>query len=405
MAKNPFLPNTWEIIKEVDLRPLREQALRNLEIAIVGAPGSGRAELASQMLRDPARPHLEATTPLLILDLSSADQANDADLIILMMDASESDSSREQALVKGWHDAKKRVIVFINQRDTLSESDALTPQHQQRVVWGPAHDSDFLLREFAPVMIDVLKDQLLSLGRHFPLLRVPIAHFLINDTCLSNAAYALSTGLAEIIAVLDIPIAVADMLILTKNQAYLAYKLGLVLGFSTRWADYVVEFGGVLGGGFIWRQAARTLVGFIPVWGIIPKTAISYAGTYVVGHAILQWYLTGRHISGKQMKALYSQAFDRGKALASRLLRRFPRPSLPKISRPGRPKLPSLRRRKETNAAPNPESAQVCELCGQLSAAEARFCQYCGNAFAYQTMALIDPAPDQSKNINQDTAP
>ena len=114
---------------------------------------------------------------------------------------------------------------------------------------------------------------------------------------------------------------VTDMFVLTKTQAYLVYKLGLAFGFSTQWQDYVAEFGSVLGTGFLWRQIARGLIGLIPVYGIIPKVGVSYAGTYVVGNAILQWYLTGRHISAKQMRELYRHAFDRGRETARELLR------------------------------------------------------------------------------------
>ena len=253
MAKRIAFPNTWETIKEVDLRPLREQALKLVKIAIVGAPGSGRATLVDQMRCDPARPHLQADTPLLILDLEHAEQATGADLIILIMDSRKRDSALEQKMVKSWHNYGRRVFVFINQFEVGTEIQQAGPagaQPKQRVVWGSVQDSDFLLKQFAPLVIDILRDRLLSLGRHFPLFRVPIARYVINDTCVSNAAYALSTGLAETVAVLDVPIAVADMVILTKNQAYLAYKLGLALGYSTRWQDYVAEFGGVLGGGF-----------------------------------------------------------------------------------------------------------------------------------------------------------
>jgi hypothetical protein len=148
------------------------------------------------------------------------------------------------------------------------------------------------------------------------------------------------------------------------------------LGFSTRWQDYVAEFGGVLGGGFLWRELARTLVGLIPVWGIIPKTAISYAGTYVIGHFILQWYLTGRHLSRKQMQQLYKSAFARGKNMARSLLGRLPRPRLPK-PKISRPRLP----RRKPRALPAPAVIQTCTQCGRTSAADASFCQYCGQAY------------------------
>ena len=76
-----------------------------------------------------------------------------------------------------------------------------------------------------------------------------IAHQLINETCFSNAVYSLTTGVAEVVPIFDIPLNITDMVVLTKAQAFLVYKLGLTLGFSTRWQDYLGEFGSVVGGG------------------------------------------------------------------------------------------------------------------------------------------------------------
>jgi uncharacterized protein (DUF697 family) len=230
------------------------------------------------------------------------------------------------------------------------------------------------------------------------------------------------------------------MIILTKSQAFLAYKLGLLFGFSTRWQDYVTEFGGVIGGGFVWRQIARSLVGLIPVWGIIPKVAISYSGTYVVGHAILGWYITGRHLNAKQMRALTSQAFTKGKDYASKLGKKLPHPKLVKRKKDLLPsplvkpeltqgeiiiftesgvshespqsaqaemenqsdekqvpdlktdgivqrtmlqkqrkerKLQIIRRKKK--GASETDNRRLCIKCGKSSSIDASFCQYCGN--------------------------
>jgi len=374
-----YLSDTWQTIKEVDLRPIREQALRGVRIAIVGTPGSGRATLADQMRRDPSHPEAEVDTPALILDLDNAEKAVNMDLLILMMDSRRTDSSREQELVKSWHNQGLKVLVFINQfaePDGSLSVNPMTSRGKRRVVWGSVLDTDLLVEQFVPIVIEMLPEHLLSLGRYFPLFRVATARYLINDTCFTNAAYALSTGLAETVAVLDIPIAVTDMVVMSKNQAFLVYKLGLALGQSTRWQDYVVEFGGVLGGGFLWRELARTLVGLIPVWGIAPKTAIAYAGTYVVGNVVLQWYLTGRHLSRKQMQQMYRGAFARGKDVAHNLITRISRP---RLSRPRiqRPKLPRLKRK----ALPAGESVRICPKCGQTSSADAKFCQYCGEIF------------------------
>ena len=232
----------------------------------------------------------------------------------------------------------------------------------------------------------------MALGRKFPIFRIPIAHYLINETCYTNAAYSLSTGLAEIIPVLTIPLTITDMIVLSKNQAFLVYKLGLTLGFSTRWQDYIAEFGGVLGSGFMWRQIARSLIGLVPLWGIIPKVGVAYAGTYVVGNVVLQWYITGRHLSKKQMQELYYRSLHQGKETARRILSRmpkirFPRLKLPRLKlrrlqRPSvrLPRLPSFSSRKKRQAKAMVAS-QECPECGRLSAEDAVLCQYCGFTF------------------------
>jgi len=376
-VKNNFLFNTWDAIKEVDLRPIRQEALAGVKIAIIGKEGVGRHMLANQMRRDPSRPHLQTDTPLLILDLDQSTQALEADLIILMADPSNAEVTIEREFANNFSIKGKKVIIFLHQIDQSNKIMIINPERdwgRKYVVWGSVEDTDFLLNKFAPVIIRLIPDKLLGLGRYYPLFRVPIANHLINDNCLTNASYALSTGLAETIGIFDIPIVVADSIILTKNQAYLVYKLGLTLGYSTQWQDYIAEFGGVLGGGFAWRQIARTLVGLVPVWGLIPKTAIAYAGTYIVGHAILEWYLTGKHLSRKQIQKLYSRAIAHGRQVASNLLHRLPRIKIPK---PSRLRLPV----KKSKALPEKTDMKKCPRCGKNSAIDANYCQYCSFPF------------------------
>jgi uncharacterized protein (DUF697 family) len=371
MAGWKELANVWKNVREVDLRPIREEALREVRLALVGEEGSGRRTLAEQLRRDPNRPNTRVHTPVNILGLDPAAEIVDADLIIIVVRAASKDLQRHQVLARQWTSAGKKVVVFYN----LGDDGQQAGTSEMDVVWdalrlfvGRADDSDYLLKTFVPAIIELMPDLLLSFGRHFPLFRVPVAHHLINDTAFSNAAYALSSGLAEIVPVLGIPLNITDMVVLTKAQAFLVYRLGLELGFSTRWQDYVSEFGSVVGGGFLWRQLARYLVGLIPVVGILPKVAVSYAGTYVVGQVVLRWYLTGRHVSPQQVRGLYRQAFEQGKNVARNLLAKTPRPRL-------------IRRRR----AELPPGGQNCPNCGKVSAADAAFCQYCGQAFTRPT--------------------
>ena len=362
------LVNIWKNLKEVDLRPYREEALTPVKIAIVGRTGVGRHTLADQLRRDPQRLASETQTAMLISDLNSEDWVNAAELIILMLDASSSDFSLEQELAKKWASAGKKVLAFINRLD-LSENQDINSislgWEMDRVLHGSVLNPVFLQQEFTPAIMELLPERHLALGRQFPLFRMEIAHKLINDTSLSNAVYALSTGMAEVIPIFDIPLNIADMIVLTKAQAFLVYKLGLALGFSTRWEDYMAEFGSVIGGGFVWRQLSRMLIGLIPVWGIVPKVAVAYAGTYAVGHVVLQWYLTRRKLTNQQMRTIYTQALTNGKKIARDMASRLPRPRF------GRRKADQLQ---AINMKP-------CPFCGKTNAPDALFCQYCGQSF------------------------
>lgn len=374
MPKVNELSNVWKTIKEVDLRPLRDQALRGVQVTLLGADGSGRHTLAEQLRRDPVRPDMQSEAPVKILNLDQAEQAAGSDLVILMVKAQKAEINAELEVLQDLMDGGIRTLLFANTFPIAEADQAITPWSQWRrkhLVQGSALDEQFLHRQFAAAAIELAPQYAMALGRDFPLLRHAAANYLINDACLSNSAYSLTTGLAQIIPVFDVPLTVTDMIVLTKTQAFLAYKLGLTLGFSTDWQDYLKEFGGVLGGGFIFRQLARSLVGLIPVWGILPKVAVSYAGTYVVGHTILQWYLTGRHLTAGQMRELYRRAFIRGKTATRPLLKKRSE------SKERQPRLPKSRKK----ALPAGGKGKSCPQCSQSNILEANFCQNCGYVF------------------------
>ena len=374
MPKASELTNVWKTIKEVDLRPLQEQALRGVQIALLGDKCSGRHTLAEQMRQDPRRPDIRTEAPVKILDLEQAEQAVGSDLVILVVDARKADFKEELSILQTLMNAGIKTLLFANTFPVDDSSTAITPWSEWRrkyIVQGSALEGEFLHRHFAAATVELAPQLAMALGRDFPLFRHAAATYLINDACLSNAAYSLTTGLAQIIPVFDIPLTVTDMIVLSKTQAFLAYKLGLTVGYSTNWQDYLKEFGGVLGGGFVLRQLARSLVGLIPVWGILPKVAIAYAGTYVVGHTILQWYLTGRHLTKGQMRDLYRRAFIRGKTAT--------RPLLKKRSEGGEGKQRASKTRKR--ALPAGGETKNCPTCGESNRIHANFCQNCGYVF------------------------
>ncbi len=182
----------------------------------------------------------------------------------------------------------------------------LTPENVQRTV---------------PVLLRALPPKLhLAVARQLPVFRPVVLRALIEQASRTNAVYAASTGVAEIVPVLNVPLNVADTVVLTKNQLVMAYKVALAAGKTGRPQDLITEIIGVLGGGLLFRQVARGLVGLIPVWGWMPKVAVAYAGTQVIGRATAVWATEGRTVSASDLRGLYGSALERGRALAQRLL-------------------------------------------------------------------------------------
>ncbi|MHB1318177.1 MAG: hypothetical protein ACYCYF_06115 [Anaerolineae bacterium] len=359
------ISDVWKNLKEVDLRPIVQQAVQPVRIALVGRTGSGVQALATQFRSDPHRAGQTTATPLVLAEPGTPADLSAAELIIIVISASSREATLEQQSAATWQRAGMRVITLINVEASGSGADIVPASS----FWttgpfldGSVTDVGFLEGELVPAVLEALPERNVALARQLPLFRAVVARRLIEEVSMANATYALTTGLAGIIPLLNIPLNVTDMVVLTKAQAFLAYRLGLALGLTTRWQDYVREFGGVIGGGFMWRQVARMLVGFIPWLGIVPKVGVAYAGTFVVGNVIWHWYLTGRHLSGEQLRAVYRQAAETGKEAAGRLVARLPR-----------------RRRKAKllpAAAPGGQSL-YCRFCGKPVPPGSTICSYC----------------------------
>jgi hypothetical protein len=81
------------------------------------------------------------------------------------------------------------------------------------------------------------------------------------------------------------------------------------------------EIGSIVLGAFGWRAIARELVGKIPAGaGLIPKAAIAYAGTRVVGLSLERFYRLGQAYTREERRVAYEDALERGKRLTSALL-------------------------------------------------------------------------------------
>jgi hypothetical protein len=162
-------------------------------------------------------------------------------------------------------------------------------------------------------------DVRLAVARQLPPLRVPLMTALIEETARANGTYAFTTGVAEIFPPLTAPLNVGDMVILTKNQLLMSYRIALMAGRDGEPRALLGEIVGVLGGGLFFRQLARQLVGFIPLIGILPKVAIAYGGTWAIGRAMVLWAIEGRELTTDLVRSFSKEGLERGRRLAARL--------------------------------------------------------------------------------------
>ncbi len=364
----PDLASGFKTLREVDLNAIREQAEAPLHVAVVGADGAGKSTLISQLLSGPRQGEPPGVPPVTENRLGSEIPLESYSLVLLVLDATQPDHTREHEFFSGLPAHKPPMVFCYNKSDLVQEPQAVLNEAMRwpgaEVAAIAATDRNSLIRALVPAMLRADRGREVQLARRLPLLREPVSRKLIDDTCFVNGAYSFTTGLAEINVVLDLPLNVADMVVLTKNQSLMAYKIALAMGLPSDWRDTIPKLASVVGGAFVWRQVARELVGLIPVAGIIPKVGVAYAGTYAVGQAIYQWCLNGEKLSSSALKTTYTEALERGKELAKSLMSR---------RKAGQLQAPGGQKGRKGLLAPAP----VCPNCGRKVPKDAAFCPYC----------------------------
>lgn len=153
-----------------------------------------------------------------------------------------------------------------------------------------------------------------ALARRFPLFCEPAVEHLIKEASRVNGQIALLSAIPGVIPVASVflpPAAVADIVLLTKNQILLLLKIAAALGLSYHTRDRLREIVPVVAGAMGWRSLAREFVGIVPGGvGMLVKGAIAYAGTYVVGRSAYWYWTTGEQLSRKQKERIYRQMLE-----------------------------------------------------------------------------------------------
>ncbi|BCX05890.1 MAG: hypothetical protein KatS3mg053_3828 [Candidatus Roseilinea sp.] len=331
MARSPFsvlsslgpFGSILSVLREVDVRPARIAAETPFLIAFASRDVPFAEHLAALMYRGdrPAdTPPYRAAIGAPITDATQISRAN----VVIIVTRADSPPDEELRLKRALEASNVPLLMcFVHERSAPPPAQSVTSGH---AVALPLEDGT-LDEQAAIARLTTAIRQLkaiddLALARHLPAFREPVVRALIEDVAMANATYSLGSGLLQINPATGLPIAVADTVILTKNQAIMAYKIALAMGSPSDFKHVMPQIAGVIGGGLLFRQIARSVIGLVPGLGIAPKVAISFAGTFAIGEAVYRWCRSGERLTEEGLKAIYALALERGRELAAGLQRR-----------------------------------------------------------------------------------
>ncbi len=329
MARFKDVANVWSTIKELDVRDIREQAAQPCRIALVGQAGGDRDLLVQALTHGEQRFPPRDGAALDVLDIPmTRERGSDvsrADLVLLLLHGDAALSYDEFLAYEKVAVLPTPLLLVVVGGSTLPPASANVPAPDwvatPAVFLASLDDLIAVRKTLASAVIAALPEALhLPAARRLPGLRAEVARNLTTTVALSNATFAFTSGIPEMIPVLNLPLNAADMLILTKNQAILAYRIALAMGADSDFSAMIKELLPVIGGGFLWRQLARQLVGLIPGVGLLPKVAVSYAGTYATGIVAWRWYERGELLSRAALQKTLQEALVEGRERARALM-------------------------------------------------------------------------------------
>jgi hypothetical protein len=197
---------------------------------------------------------------------------------------------------------------------------------------GPPDAFSFSPRNPQHTVVQIIKQREelgLPLARHLFPFRQPVVDQVILTIAKENALFALATALPDLVpSLLSMPWVIgefaSDTGFLTVNQVRMAFLIAAASDRPVGYREQRGQIGSIVAAAFGWRALARELAGKIPFGaGLIPKAAIAFAGTYVVGLSLDRFNRVGYGFSRAERQLAYERALIDGTAMAGRLLDRL----------------------------------------------------------------------------------
>lgn len=127
--------------------------------------------------------------------------------------------------------------------------------------------------------------------------RLEFARFTMARGAQTEIAERLLKSFAALCGVIGVqPIPLADLPVLTALQSLMVSLIVYVSGRRVSpklVAEFAAAVGINVGAGFVFREGARAIVKFIPVWGNAVSGVVAGAGTYAIGRAAIAYFIEG----------------------------------------------------------------------------------------------------------------
>lgn len=207
--------------------------------------------------------------------------------------------------------------IVVNDPDMSAKSQQYANAQSSGETWEPAITISHLPFDRAEAeharahLAANLGDRVVSFARHFPAFRRIAITAIVNETSTANAQFAFVANIPSLLPVVGgLLSAGADMIVLTKNQLMMVYKIAAASGRALDDQHAIIrEMVPVVGQGFFWRTAAREATTMLPLAaGTIPKVAIAFTGTYMLGRAAEVFYRFGKAPTKTQREEFLAQA-------------------------------------------------------------------------------------------------
>jgi hypothetical protein len=169
----------------------------------------------------------------------------------------------------------------------------------------------------------------LALARNFLPFRKPVVNEIMYSVSKENALFSLASALPNIVpSMIELPWAIgefaSDTAFLTMNQIRMAFMIAAASDASIGYREQKAEIASIVTGAFGFRAIARELVGKIPFGGgLIPKAAVAFAGSYVLGLSLERYHRIGYGLTREERRREYEQALAHGRSVAEVLLAGF----------------------------------------------------------------------------------